>query len=78
MLIKINHLKNAKLKTGQKLKIYEATAKSNSLVKASYKRNRGASVSRVKSKSSHTYSKINGRKNSSAKHVSARTHHRLK
>ena len=82
-LMKINHLKNAKLKAGQKLKINEAIAnnnnsKNNGLVKASYKRNKGASASRQKSKSSHTYSKINGRKNSSAKHVSARAHHRLK
>lgn len=77
-LMKINHLKNAKLKAGQKLKINEATAKNNGLVKASYKRNKGTSVSRVKSKSGHTYSKISGKKNSSAKHVSARAHHRLK
>ena len=82
-LMKINHLKNAKLKAGQKLKINEAIAnnnnsKNNGLVKASYKRNKGASISRLKSKSGHTYSKINGRKNSSAKHVSARAHHRLK
>lgn len=77
-LMKINQLKNAKLKAGQKLKINEAIAKNNGLVKASYKRNKGTSVSRVKSKSGHTYSKISGRKNSSAKHVSARAHHRLK
>lgn len=83
ILMKINHLKNAKLKSGQKLTINEAAvinngSKNKGLVKVSYKRNKGASVSRLKSKSSHSYSKINSRKNSSAKHVSARAHHRLK
>ena len=82
-LMKINHLKNAKLKSGQKLTINEAAvinngSKNKGLVKVSYKRNKGASVSRLKSKSSHSYSKVNSRKNSNAKHVSARAHHRLK
>ena len=82
-LMKINQLKNAKLKVGQKLKVNEAAlnnknSQNNGLVKASYKRNKGASVSRLKSKNSHSYSKISSRKNSSAKHVNARVHHRLK
>jgi membrane-bound lytic murein transglycosylase D len=77
-LMKINHLKNAKLKAGQKLKINEVAARSNGLIKASYKRSSSASAGRLKTKSNHSYSKISTRKNSSAKHVSARVHHRLK
>ena len=92
-LLSINHLKNAKLKTGQTLKINEVAAKnsdskdlgsknnnlqSNGLIKANFKRNNSAPVSRLKAKSSHSYSKINKTKNSGAKQVSARTHHRLK
>jgi hypothetical protein len=76
--MKINHLKNAKLKAGQKLKINEVAARSNGLIKASYKRSSSASAGRLKTKSNHSYSKISTRKNSSAKHVSARVHHRLK
>jgi LysM repeat protein len=77
-LMKINHLKNAKLKAGQKLKINEVATRSSGFVKASYKRGGHASASRLKTKSGHSYSKIRTRKNSSAKHISARSHHRLK
>jgi membrane-bound lytic murein transglycosylase D len=77
-LMKINNLKNAKLKAGQKLKINEVASRSNGLVKASYKRSGHASASRLKTKNGHSYSKISARKSSSAKHVSARIHHRLK
>ncbi len=82
-LMKINQLKNVKLKAGQTLKVNEATAinsgsKNNGLVKANYKRNNNVSVGSIKAKSSHSYSKIKSRKNSSVKIVSARTYHRLK
>ena len=88
-LIKINHLKNTKLKSGQILKINETLTinkkdivKNNGLIKTSYKpglkHNPSALVSRNKNNNSHSYSKIKEHKNSSANHVSIRLHHRLK
>ena len=88
-LIKINHLKNTKLKSGQVLKINEELTinkkdifKNNGLIKISYKsglkHNPSALVSRNKNNNSHSYSKIKEHKNSSVNHVSIRSHHRLK
>jgi membrane-bound lytic murein transglycosylase D len=85
-LIKINRLKSTKLKAGQTLKINETdyTKKeqfNNGLKRASYK-GKNYSFSRVKTKNSRSYSKINARKHSArhntTRHISARSHIRLK
>ena len=73
-LMKINHLKSAKLKAGQSLKMNEVTASRGKFVKASFRTN-----GRVKSKSSKISSmKLSGKKSSASKHVANRAHHRLK
>ena len=73
-LMKINHLKSAKLKAGQSLKMNEVTASRGKFVKASFRIN-----GRVKSKSSKISSmKLSGKKSSASKHVANRAHHRLK
>ncbi len=83
-LMKINHLKSAKLKTGQSLKINEVAYSNGKFVKASFK-----TTGRIKAKSGKTskvsksYSKISSKKLSSknsgaSKHISAKAHHRLK
>jgi len=73
-LMKINHLKSAKLKAGQSLKMNVVAAGGGKFVKASFRTN-----SRVKSKSSKINSmKLSGKKSSASKHVATRAHHRLK
>ncbi len=81
-LMKINHLKSGKLKAGQTLTINEAgnTNKRQSnggLKRANYKGKNQLS-SRVKAKNPGFYSKINTRKHNATKHISARSHIRLK
>jgi len=76
-LMKINHLKSGKLKAGQTLKINEAVISGkrhadSGFKRASYKGNNHTS-SRISSKKTHSYSKI-----SKSKHISARSHIRLK
>ncbi len=76
-LMKINHLKSGKLKAGQTLKINETVNTSkrhtdSGFKRASYKNNNHTS-SRITSKKTHSYSKIN-----KSKHISARSHIRLK
>ena len=81
-LMKINHLKSANLKAGQTLTINQASNSSNKqtkggLKRASYKGKNQLS-SRLKAKSTRSYSKINNRINKPKKHISARSHIRLK
>jgi membrane-bound lytic murein transglycosylase D len=67
-LIKINHLKNTKLKAGQTLKINDTAYKSNSHTASSHS----------KSKNSSSHSRIKSKKNTASRHISARSHTRLR
>ena len=83
-LMKINHLKSAKLKAGQSLKMNEAAASSGKFIKASFKTSGHVKAKSGKlSKVSKSYSKITNkklisRKSGASKHISAKAHHRLK
>ncbi len=76
-LMKINHLKSAKLKAGQSLKISEATVSRGKFVKASFKTHSRSNDKHIKT-NSKTYSKIKLKKSGASKHISAKAHHRLK
>ena len=81
-MMKMNHLKSAKLKAGQTLTINEASdnnkKQSNSELKRAHFKGKNQLSSRTKAKSTRSYSKINNRKHKSKKHISARSHIRLK
>ena len=77
-LMRINHLKSAKLKTGQSLTMNAVASGSSGLKRASYKTNSHVKSSSIKAKSSHAHSKISTKKSGASKHISAKVHHRLK
>ncbi len=72
-LMKINHLKNGKLKAGQTLKINDAVYNS-----ARYKSNSRVSASRSKTKNTGSHSRIRSKKITTSRHISARSHIRLR
>ena len=77
-LMRINHLKSAKLKTGQSLTMNAVASGSSGLKRASYKTNSHVKSSSIKVKSSHAHSKISTKKSGASKHISTKVHHRLK
>ena len=77
-LMRINHLKSAKLKAGQSLTMNAVASGSSGLKRASYKTNSHVKSSGIKAKSSHAHSKISTKKSGASKHISAKVHHRLK
>ena len=77
-LMRINHLKSAKLKAGQSLTMNAVASGSSGLKRASYKTNSHVKSSSIKAKSSHAHSKISTKKSGASKHISAKVHHRLK
>ena len=77
-LMRINHLKSAKLKTGQSLTMNAVASGSSGLKRVSYKTNSHVKSSSIKAKSSHAHSKISTKKSGASKHISAKVHHRLK
>ena len=77
-LMKINHLKSAKLKAGQSLTMNAVVSSSGGIKRASYKTNSRVKSSSIKAKSSHAHSKISTKQSGASKHISAKVHHRLK
>jgi membrane-bound lytic murein transglycosylase D len=83
-LMKINHLKSAKLKAGQSLKMNTVASNRGKFVKASFKTSgrvkvKGGKLAKVsKSYSKITSKKLGSKKTSASKHISAKAHHRLK
>ncbi len=77
-LMRINHLKSAKLKAGQSLTMNAVASGSSGLKRASYKTNSHVKSSSIKVKSSHADSKLSTKKSGASKHISAKVHHRLK
>ncbi|MBC7755200.1 MAG: transglycosylase SLT domain-containing protein [Bdellovibrio sp.] len=83
-LMQINHLKSAKLKAGQSLKINEVAVTRGKFVKVSYNTHNFKSNNPIKSRVSKiasrhkTDNKISSNKSRASKHISAKAHHRLK
>lgn len=81
-LMKLNQLKSANLKAGQTLTINLASESNKKQSKGELKqagfKGKKQLLSRAKNKNTGSYSKINNRKNNTKKHISARSHIRLK